>query len=46
MCYTRRHEPDMAVKILREMREADYEPDIVLEIYLIKSYFNRFAIQQ
>jgi pentatricopeptide repeat protein len=32
MCYTRRHEPDMAVKILREMREEGFEPDIVLEI--------------
>lgn len=29
MCYTRRHEPDMAYKILLEMKENGFKPDIV-----------------
>jgi len=40
MCYTRRHEPDMAYKILLEMKENGFKPDIVCYTTVINAYKN------
>lgn len=40
MCYTRRHDPDMALKILREMKDEGFKPDIVNYTTVINAYKN------
>lgn len=40
LCYTRRHEPDMALKILREMKEEGLQPDIVCYTTVINAFKN------
>jgi len=40
LCYTRRHEPEEAMKILREMKNEGLQPDIVCYTTVINAFKN------
>ena len=40
LCYTRRHEPEMAHAILRELKEKGMQPDQVIYTTVINAYKN------